>query len=47
MFQKGIFRMSVLMTKPGCVPLPGRANDYIVCILWELHKLIICTIGPC
>jgi len=25
----------------------GRTNDNIVCILWELHKLIICSIGPC
>ena len=25
----------------------GRRNDNIVCIPWELHKLIICSIGPC
>ena len=47
MFQKRIFRMSLLMTKLGCVPLPGRTNDNIVCILWELHKLIICILGLC
>ena len=30
-----------------CSIATGRTNDNIVCILWELHKLIICTIGPC
>jgi len=39
--------MSLVMTKLGCVPLPDRTNDNIVFILWELHKLIICSIGPC
>ena len=30
-----------------CSIATGRTNDNIVCILWELHKLIICSIGPC
>ena len=30
-----------------CSITTGRANDNIVRILWELHKLIICSIGPC
>ena len=30
-----------------CSITTGRANDNIVCILWELHKLIICILGLC
>ena len=30
-----------------CLIATGRTNDNIVRILWELHKLIICSIGPC
>ena len=30
-----------------CSIFTGRTYDNIVRILWELHKLIICSIGPC
>ena len=30
-----------------CSITTGRTNDNIVRILWELHKLVICSIGPC
>ncbi len=30
-----------------CSIATGNTNDNIVRILRELHKLIICTIGPC
>ena len=33
---------------PGlCSIATGRTNNNNVCILWELHKLIICTSGLC
>ena len=36
-----------LEDKTGLCPIAtGRRNDNIVLILLELHKLIICTIGP-
>ena len=30
-----------------CSIATGRTNDNIVCILWEIHKLIICSLGLC
>ena len=29
-----------------CSIATGRTNDNIVHILWKLHKLIICSLGP-